>query len=59
MDAVPSMAVEEHQVLDPRIVGQPVDQVELSDGRPGSASLLGIKFANAHESSCARLLGER
>ena len=59
MNAVPSMPVEEHQVLDPRIVRQSVDEVELRDGRAGAASLLGIEFANAHESSCARLLGER
>ena len=58
MDAVPSMSVEEHQVLDPRIVGQPVHEVELSDRRAGAAPLLGIEFANPHESSCARLLGE-
>jgi hypothetical protein len=45
------MPVEEHQVLDPRIVGQPVDEIELSDRRPTAASLLGIEFANAHESS--------
>jgi hypothetical protein len=59
MDAVPSMPVEEHQVLDPRIVRQSVDEVQLSNRRPAAASLLGIEFANAHESSCARLLCER
>jgi hypothetical protein len=52
------MPVEEHQVLDPRIVGQPVDEEELGDRRAAAASLLRIEFANAHESSSARLLGE-
>jgi hypothetical protein len=50
------MPVEEHQVLDPRILRHAVDQVELSDGRPASTSLLGIEFADPHESSGARLL---
>ncbi len=56
MNAVPSMPVEEHQVLDPRILRQAVDQIELGDSRSGPAPLLGVEFANPHESSSARLL---
>ena len=56
MNAIPSMPVEEHQVLDPRILREAVDQIKLRDGRPASTPLLGIEFANPHESSSARLL---
>ena len=58
MDAVPPMPVEEHQVLDPRIVRQSIDEIQLRHRRAASASLLRVEFANAHESPCARLLGE-
>ena len=59
MDAIPSMPVEEHQVLDPWIVRQSVDEIQLCDRRSAPASLLRVELANAHESSSARLLGER
>jgi hypothetical protein len=58
MNAVPSMAVKEHQVLDPRVGGQAVHEVQLCHRGAAPASLLGVEFANAHESPCVRLLGE-
>lgn len=58
MDAIPAMPVEEHQVLDFRIVSQSVDEIQLRDRRSDPASLLRVELANAHESSSARLLGE-
>lgn len=59
MDAIPAMSVEEHQVLDPWIVRQSVDEIQLCDRRSAPASLLRVELANAHESSSPRLLGER
>jgi hypothetical protein len=58
MDAIPPMPVEEHQVLDPRVVRQPVNEIQLGDGRAAPTSLLGIECANPHESPCAGLLVE-
>jgi hypothetical protein len=58
MDAIPSMPVEEHQVLDPRVVRQPVNEIELRDCSAAPTSLLGIECANPHESPCAGLLAE-
>lgn len=57
MDAVPTMPVEEHQVLDPGVVRQTVNEVELCDRGAASTPFLGVEFANPHEWLCARLLG--
>lgn len=58
MDAIPPMPVEEHQMPDPRILRQAVNEIQLGHGRAASTAFLGIQFAYAHESPCARLLGE-
>jgi hypothetical protein len=58
MDAIPSMPVEEHQVLNPRVVRQAVNEVELRDRCTAPTSLLGIECADPHESPCAGLLAE-